>query len=536
MCQRRGEAPPRALGSVLQAPDRGTFHGWDARGVPGLGLRRSSAEADASRLGALSRHGRLSTLEVWALSSPTSLPMRVLVADDDEGVMLALELLFEHARITLVAARSPAEVMQRLEGACDVDVALLDLNYERDTTSGQEGFSLLGWLRARHPRLPVLVMTAWASIEGAVEAMRRGAVNYVSKPWDNARLVALLREHGDAERPPSGSGTPPRGRAMRELYATVKQVAFSDVSVLITGEHGVGKELLARAVHDESGRTGRFVTLNASALPEGTFESELFGHVRGAFTDAKSAREGAFARADGGTLFFDEIADMPLSQQAKLLRVLQERAYQAVGSSAPRPSTARIVSATNVAIEARVADGRFRADLLYRLNTIRLEVPALRERRDEIEALAEHFLEREAARHGLPVPRLEPEVRALLESHDWPGNVRELLHALQRGLLLSAQGGVLTCAHLGLDVVPSRPAAGAAVLSSAVSSSAVSSSAVSSTPPARPPQTLRAAEEAAILEALECHPNDRRAAARSLGLSRSAFYRRLAQYGLNPRK
>jgi DNA-binding NtrC family response regulator len=461
--------------------------------------------------------------------------MRVLVADDDDGVLLALELLFEHAGITLVAARSPAEVMLRLEGACDVDVALLDLNYERDTTSGQEGFSLVGWLRARHPRLPVLVMTAWASIEGAVEAMRRGAVNYLSKPWDNARLLALVREHADAERAVSGRSSPQPGRAMRALEVTVAQIAFSDVSVLITGEHGVGKELLARAVHEKSGRTGRFVALNASALPEGTFESELFGHVRGAFTDAKSAREGAFARADGGTLFFDEIADMPLAQQAKLLRVLQERVYHPVGSSAPRTSTARIVSATNVAIEVRVAEGRFRADLLYRLNTIRLEVPPLRERRDEIGALADHFLEREAARHGLPVPRLEPGARALLEAHAWPGNVRELEHTLQRGLLLSAHSGCLTCAHLGLEQ-PSRTAPAAPESPRSESPRSVPPRPVSPRALASGPQTLRAAEEAAILEALECHPNDRQAAARSLGLSRSAFYRRLAQYGLNPRK
>jgi DNA-binding NtrC family response regulator len=307
---------------------------------------------------------------------------------------------------------------------------------------------------------------------------------------------------------------------MRELYALVEQVAFSDVSVLITGEHGVGKELLARAVHERSGRKGRFVALNASALPEGTFESELFGHVRGAFTDAKAAREGAFARADGGTLFLDEIADMPLTQQAKLLRVLQERTYQPVGSSTPHTTNARIVSATNVAIDARVGDGRFRADLLYRLNTIRLEVPPLRERADEIAGLAGQLLEREAARHGLPVPRLEAEALELLQRHTWPGNVRELLHALQRGLLLSARTGVLTSAHLGLVSPTGRDSAAASLAA----------------PSARSPQTLRAAEEAAILEALERHPHDRRAAAQSLGLSRSAFYRRLAQYGLSSRK
>jgi DNA-binding NtrC family response regulator len=458
--------------------------------------------------------------------------VRALVADDDDGVMLALELLFERSGVTLVPARSPAEVRALLEAGCDVDIALLDLNYERDTTSGQEGFSLLGWLRASHPRLPVLVMTAWASIEGAVEAMRRGAVNYVSKPWDNERLLALLREHGDPERAAAGAVAPAGGRAMRELYGMVQQVAFSDVPVLITGEHGVGKELLARAVHEKSGRTGRFVALNASALPEGTFESELFGHVRGAFTDAKSARDGAFARADGGTLFLDEIADMPLSQQAKLLRVLQERVYQPVGSSTPCATSARIVSATNVSIEARVADGRFRADLLYRLNTIRLPVPPLRERMDEIAGLAAHFLAREAARHGLRVPRLEPEALELLQSYTWPGNVRELEHTLQRGLLLSAQSGVLAAAHLGLPVQGSeaRPAARLPPEPNGGGSAPLDTAA------ARAPQTLRAAEEAAIVDALQRFLNDRRAAARSLGLSRSAFYRRLAQYGLSARK
>jgi DNA-binding NtrC family response regulator len=457
--------------------------------------------------------------------------MRVLVADDDEGVVLALELLLERAGLTPVPARSPAEVMQRLESTCDIDVALLDLNYERDTTSGQEGFSLLAWLRARHPRLPVLVMTAWASIEGAVEAMRRGAVNYVSKPWDNERLLALLREQTEPERREREGTAPSQGRALRALYATVEQVAFSDVPVLITGEHGVGKELLARAVHEQSGRKGAFVALNASALPEGTFESELFGHVRGAFTDAKSAREGAFARAQGGTLFFDEIADMPLSQQAKLLRVLQERVYQPVGSSKPCTTNARIVSATNVDIAARVADGRFRADLLYRLNTIQLDVPPLRERTDEIAGLVAQFVTREAARHGLTVPRLEPGTLRLLERHDWPGNVRELEHTLQRGLLLSAHSGVLSPAHLGLPE-PSEGPLGSAT-ATAVSAATATSAATTA---ARAPQTLRAAEEAAILGALEQFPHDRRAAARSLGLSRSAFYRRLAHYGLSSRK
>jgi DNA-binding NtrC family response regulator len=457
--------------------------------------------------------------------------MRVLVADDDADVRLALELLLKRAGMEVRAASSPNEVMQQLRAGFAPAVVLLDLNYERDTTSGLEGFSLLDWLRTHYPRVPVLVMTAWASIEGAVEAMRHGAVNYVSKPWDNRRLVALLREHGETPDawPPLPQTAEPAS-VMQALYNTLEQVAFSDVAVLITGEHGVGKERIARAVHDKSRRAGAFVALNASALPEGTFESELFGHVRGAFTDAKSTREGAFARAQSGTLFLDEIAEMPLSQQAKLLRVLQERVYQPVGATEPRETTARVVSATNVDIERRVAEGRFRADLLYRLNTIRLEVPPLRQRREEIAPLAVHFLEREASRHGLAVPELSGPVLARLQGYAWPGNVRELEHTIQRGVLLSAREGVLRPSHLGLPDAPLAPTAQPPSLNPQVSAVPIATATQTG------PQTLRAAEEAAILKALESYPNDRLAAARSLGLSRSAFYRRLAQYGLSHRK
>jgi DNA-binding NtrC family response regulator len=278
--------------------------------------------------------------------------MRVLVADDDEGVLMALELLLSRERIEHARALSPAQVLEQLARSAPepFDAILLDLNYERDTTSGHEGLSLLSRLRQEHPNVAVVVMTGWASIEGAVEAMRRGAVDYVPKPWDNRRLVELLRglgsrhaETGMRQGEAAGAflGAPPlaRSAAMQALHAMIEQVAFSDVPVLITGEHGSGKELIARAVHERSGRSGQFVALNAGALAEGTFESELFGHVRGAYTDAKAAREGAFARAEGGTLFLDEVANMPLSQQAKLLRVLQERQYQPLGAQGPRASS-----------------------------------------------------------------------------------------------------------------------------------------------------------------------------------------------------
>jgi DNA-binding NtrC family response regulator len=302
---------------------------------------------------------------------------------------------------------------------------------------------------------------------------------------------------------------------MQQLRATIEQVAFSDVPILITGEHGSGKELVARSVHERSGRRGKFVALNAGALAEGTFESELFGHVRGAYTDAKAAREGAFARAADGTLFLDEIANMPLAQQAKLLRVVQERQYQPLGASALIASTARIVSATNVDVEALARGGQFRPDLLYRLNTIRLHAPPLRERLGELPGLVQCFLTREVERYGLPAPELAPGVLERLAQHDWPGNVRELEHVIQRAVLLSARGGRLTPEHLDL------PARGQAAP-------------LASPPAPGAPETLREAERAAILRALERFPDDRRAAAESLGLSRSAFYRRLSQFGIRP--
>jgi DNA-binding NtrC family response regulator len=473
--------------------------------------------------------------------------MRVLVADDDEGVLMALELLLQRERIGCARALSPAEVVEKLAGsnagasAEPFDVVLLDLNYERDTTSGHEGLSLLSRLRKQYPDVPVVVMTGWASIEGAVEAMRRGAVDYVPKPWDNRRLVELLRGLGAG--PPAAAllgAAAGLSAAMQAVHATIEQVAFSDVPVLITGEHGSGKELIARAVHDQSGRSGKFVALNAGALAEGTFESELFGHVRGAYTDAKGAREGAFARAEGGTLFLDEVANMPQSQQAKLLRVLQERQYQPLGASAARASTARVVSATNADIEGLARAGQFRPDLLYRLNTIRLHVPPLRERLSELPGLVQIFVEREVTRYGLPMPRIAQGVLRALEAHGWPGNVRELEHVIQRAVLLSARAAELTPAHLDLDGRGSSfGAATAPVIAAAMAPPLeVLPPVVDTSAPAAlgPPRTVRDAEKAAILQALERYPEDRRAAAESLGLSRSAFYRRLSQHGIRPQK
>ncbi|MET0414171.1 MAG: sigma-54 dependent transcriptional regulator, partial [Polyangiaceae bacterium] len=326
---------------------------------------------------------------------------------------------------------------------------------------------------------------------------------------------------GEPERASSALGH--ASPAMQRLHAMIDQVAFSDVSILITGEHGTGKELIARAIHDKSGRRGAFVAINAGALAEGTFESELFGHVRGAFTDAKVAREGAFARAQGGTLFLDEIANMPLSQQAKLLRVLQERVYQPLGATGQRTSTARIVAATNVDLDRLAQGSSFRPDLLYRLNTLHLHVPPLRERMDELPGLVQRFMKRETERYGLPLPPLEAGVMDRLLAHSWPGNVRELEHVIQRSVLLSAGRGVLTRSHLDLRLPQPTEAASALEAPLALGSAEL-------------PQTVQDAQKAAILRALQRFPGDRRAAAESLGLSRSAFYRRLALYGIRPPK
>ncbi len=446
--------------------------------------------------------------------------MRVLVADDDDATLMALELLLERERMTVTCVRSPREVSAAVKSTA-FDVVLMDLNYQRDTTSGSEGFSLLDELRQLRPQLPVIVMTGWASIEGAVRAMRQGASDYVPKPWDNARLVALLRSvvpPPAVREPAAPAALGFESPAMMQVRATIERVAFSDAAILVTGEHGTGKEIVARLVHERSGRRGAFIAVNAGALPDGTFESELFGHVRGAFTDAKTSRVGAFGRAQGGTLFLDELANMPLAQQAKLLRVLQERTFQPLGGE-PEPSTARIVSATNADVDALVSEHGFRADLLYRVNVIRIHVPPLRERREEIPALARHFVHRDAERYGLAVPTFDDEVLALLCAHAWPGNVRELEHAMQRAVLLSAKRGTIFVADVGLATTP--PGDARHGRPDLVSESAAE-------------LTLRESERATVLRAVERFPHDRAAAAKSLGLSRSAFYRRLQQLGIRP--
>jgi DNA-binding NtrC family response regulator len=449
-------------------------------------------------------------------------PPRVLVADDDADVLAAIRLLLKGEGFEVETATSPAQALAALESR-DFDAALLDLNYARDTTSGREGLELVEQLRALDPTLPVVVMTAWGSVDGAVAAVRRGARDYVQKPWDNARLLQTLItqvELGRALRVGQRlehenrllrrSGSPEmiaESPAMRPVLELLARVGPSDANVLITGEHGTGKELVARILHASSPRAARaLVTVNVGGLAEGVFESELFGHVKGAFTGANADRVGRFELADGGTLFLDEIANVPLAQQAKLLRVLQTGEFERVGSSRTRGVSVRLVSATNADLHAEAAAGRFREDLRFRINTVEIRLPALRERREDIPALAAHFLRRHAQRYRRPVESLDPEALRVLLAHPWPGNVRELDHVLERAVLM-AREHVLEAADLGLRAAAHGPA----VLEQ---------------------MTLDEVERVLIQKALARHGGNVSDAAKTLGLSRSALYRRLERHGL----
>jgi DNA-binding NtrC family response regulator len=452
-------------------------------------------------------------------------PVRILVADDQVDILDALRMLLSDEGYEVTAARSPGEALERLEGA-EFDLAILDLNYTRDTTSGQEGLDLMERIRMLDPTLPVLVVTAWSSVSGAVEAMRRGARDYIEKPWDDERLLVTLRTQVDLRRAlrrsqrlqeantrlqrgvtPDFIGDSP---AMREVRQTIDRIAPSDAAVLITGEHGTGKEVVATWLHALSDRRAKpLVTMNAGGLAEGIAESELFGHVKGAFTDARFDRTGCFELADEGTLFLDEIANMPVRLQAKLLRVLQTGEVQRVGSSRLRFVNVRVLSATNADLPAEISAGRFREDLLYRLNTVVIHLPPLRERPEDIDALAMHFLAYYAGRYRKPITGFDEAARKAMQSHRWPGNVRELAHAVERGILMAEPAATTVSArYLGLQ----EPRAGETPAEAL---------------------SLEDAERLFILKVLARHDGDVRFAARQLGMSRSALYRRLQQYGVS---
>ena len=453
---------------------------------------------------------------------------RLLVADDQPDVIEALRLLLKAEGYEIETASSPRAVVEAVQ-AREFDLVLMDLNYARDTTSGAEGLDLLSRLRDIDPTLPVVVMTAWASLDLAVEVMRRGARDFVAKPWDNARLLAIVRtqvelgsalrrgerleEENRLLRGDGGSAAVTRpilvaeAPAMRPVLEMIDRVGPSDAAVLITGDNGSGKGTVAQALHSVSARAARpLVTVNAGGLSEGVFESELFGHVKGAFTDARADRVGRFELADGGTLFLDEIANVPPGLQSKLLRVVETGEFERVGSSRTRRVDVRILSATNADLHAEVAAGRFRQDLLFRLNTIEIRMPPLRDRRPDIPPLAHHFLRQHAQRYRKRVTGFEPAALEALLAHPWPGNVRELDHAVERAVLMT-QAAQVRAIDLGLRAAPEDSRR-------------------------LDDMSLEEVESFLIKKALGRFDGNVSRAAEALGLSRSALYRRLQRYGL----
>jgi DNA-binding NtrC family response regulator len=446
----------------------------------------------------------------------------VLVADDQQQILDAIELLLRPEGYRVESVRSPQAALSSLASE-SYDALLIDLNYTRDTTSGQEGLDLLAQVQALDAQLPVIVMTAWANVELVVEAMRRGASDFIQKPWDNARLLNILRTQIElrralrkaqlleaenrllrAEGRPEFIATAP---SMQPVLEMIARVGPSDANILVTGEHGTGKEVVAQTIHAISSRSARsLVAVNTGALPEGTFESELFGHIKGAFTDARTDRIGRFELADGGTLFLDEIANVPLRQQAKLLRVLETGEMERVGASKTRRVDVRLVSATNADLQAECAAGRFREDLLFRLNTVEIHLPPLRSRREDLPALAAHFLSRYASRYRKQLGGFEPSALHSLLQHTWPGNVRELDHAIERAVLMS-RGSKIETMDLGLN----NPRATTQNLDE---------------------MSLEAVESVLIRKALARSAGNVSHAAEALGLSRGALYRRMEKYGL----
>ena len=440
----------------------------------------------------------------------------ILIVDDDKSVRLSLSLLLRSAGHETVTAASPDEALEALR-ASKPDLAVMDMNFSTSITSGQEGLELLRRFKVLAPDVPVILITAWGSIDLAVEGMRLGAFDFVTKPWQPPvmlRRVATALELTRSRRPAEGElrreGIVGCSQGLEEVLRTVERVAPTEAPVLILGENGTGKELIARAIHANSRRaSGPFVTVNLGGISRSLFGSEMFGHIKGAFTGAVSSRKGRFELADGGTIFLDEIGELDAASQVKLLRVLQEHTFEALGDSATRRTDVRVVCATNADLQRMVAEGTFREDLFYRINLITLRLPALRQRLDDIPLLADWFAQQYAARTSTRPRRLTDAACRWLQTQPFPGNIRQLRNMVERAIIVSdaPEIDVDTFAGLAPDEAASSSETGAS-------------------------PRLGDMERTAVAEAIAAAGGNLSLAAASLGLSRQALYRRMEKYGL----
>ena len=439
---------------------------------------------------------------------------KILVVDDNQGIRSALKILLpaHFGQVELIP--SPKTLVSTLE-SFRPDVVLLDMNFNTDTNTGNEGLYWTGEIRKMFPAVQVVLFTAYADIALAVEGMKRGAFDFIVKPWDNDKLISTLQAACALSRKasaPAGSSSLDSGmfwgtsQAMMQILRTVDKIAPTDATVLITGENGTGKDVLAREIHSRSLRRNKpMVCVDAGAITETLFESELFGHVKGAFTDAHSDHVGKFEQADGGTLFLDEIGNIPLHLQAKLLRVLQNRTVVRVGSEKPIPVDIRLICATNIDLEKMVDEGRFREDLYYRINTMHIGIPPLRERPEDIIPLAQCFLAQYAKKYRRAAVSIAPEAEALLRSHAWSGNIRELQNTVEKAVILS-EGKELKPEDLSFDRKPvAEPAAR---------------------------QTLEEAEARTIRDAMARCNGNLTLVAKELGISRPTLYGKLKKYDI----
>ena len=447
----------------------------------------------------------------------------ILVIDDDSAIRTSLSFMLKRAKYDVQAVSSPKEAIAIVRSVAP-ELILMDMNFSL-TTTGDEGITLLKQVKIFQPETPVILMTAWGSIQLAVKGMQAGAFDFITKPWNNAALMhqietalALNNKKKEEELKKEEEGKFDRShivgksKALMDVLATIERISKTNASVLITGESGTGKELIAEAVHRNSPRAKKpFVKVNLGGISQSLFESEMFGHKKGAFTDASSDRVGRFELADKGTIFLDEIGDLDLSCQVKLLRVLQEQTFEVLGDSRPRKVDIRVVSATNADLRQMVQEHTFREDLFYRINLITVHLPALRERRDDIPLLVRHFADQQCQQNGLPKVDFTPEAMKYLQSLPYPGNIRELKNLVERTLLVSGKETLEVD-----DFKAQNPHSAEAIPSQSLDN-----------------LTLDELERQRILQALEQYGNNLTQVATSLGLSRPALYRRLEKHNIN---